>query len=454
MKTTKTIETLEHSAVKLTVTVPKTEVKKNYDEIIAKYAKTIQMPGFRKGKVPIPVLERKYGDALKADAVADIVEKAVEEVLTDIDKNDSENRPLPYARPIMDELPPTDLEKDLVFAVTYDIMPKISVTGLDKVSIKEPQVSVGDKELNEELETIRERNAMVTDKKDTEKAEKNDIATIDYADIDDTDKEIEGSKREDFVFTLGTGQNIYKLDDDIIGMKKGETKTITKSWKEDDEDKELAGKTKKISVTLKALKQRNLPDLDDELAQDVNEKYKTLADLKADITNNLKSALDKRLREIKANDILEQLVEKNPIDLPQSMVEAEKESRWRMLARQFQTTSEQLEKMLLSSGQSKSEMLEQFVGDSEKMLKSRLIVEQLLKDRNIDITPEEVKAEYEKIAKEASISLEEVENYYADAQKNEYLIDDMKEQKLYSQLFSEVSVSKGEKKTFADLFKK
>ncbi|MFI3257133.1 MAG: trigger factor, partial [Spirochaetales bacterium] len=92
--------------------------------------------------------------------------------------------------------------------------------------------------------------------------------------------------------------------------------------------------------------------------------------------------------------------------------------------------------------------------DSEKMLKSRLIVEQLLKDRNIDITPEEVKAEYEKIAKEASISLEEVENYYADAQKNEYLIDDMKEQKLYSQLFSEVSVSKGEKKTFADLFKK
>ncbi len=273
METSKKFEALEHSSVKLTVTVPKKEVKKSYDELIAQYAKTIQLPGFRKGKVPVAILERKYGEALKQDVASDIIEKAVEEVFTDLDKNDTENRPLPYARPSMDEFPQMDLDKDLVFSIKYDVMPKVTVEGLDKVSIKEPQVSVGDAELKEELENIRERNAMVVDKKDGEKAAKDDVATIDYFEVGDDDKEIEGTKREDFVFTIGTEQNIFKLDNDIIGMKKDDTKVVTKKFAKDDANEELAGTTKKISVTVKALKVRDLPDLDDELAQDVNAKY-------------------------------------------------------------------------------------------------------------------------------------------------------------------------------------
>ena len=211
---------------------------------------------------------------------------------------------------------------------------------------------------------------------------------------------------------------------------------------------------KKIGVTLKTLKLRKLPDLDDELAQDVNEKYKTLADMKADITKNLEAALTNRLREIKANALLEQLVEKNPITLPKSMLDAEIDARWRMTAQRFQTSPEQLEKLVASSGQTKEEMLKQWAGDSEKMLKSRLIVENLLKARNIAVTPEEVEAEYAKIADGAGISLEEVKKHYADASKKEYLIDDMKEQKLYAQLFEQVKITKGDKTTFADLFKK
>ncbi len=454
METTKKFEELEHSSVKLTVTIPKKDVKKNYDELITQYAKTIQLPGFRKGKVPISILERKYGEALKQDATSDIVEKAVEQVFTDLDKNDAEHRPLPYARPTMDEFPPIDFDKDLVFSIKYDVMPKVKVEGLDKVSIKEPQVSVGDAELKEELENIRQRNAMVIDKKDDEKAAKDDVVTIDYFEVDDSDKEIEGSKREDFVFTIGTEQNIFKIDNDIIGMKKGDTKVISKKFAKDDENKELAGTTKKVSVTIKALKVRNLPDLDDELAQDVNEKYKNLADLKADITKNLNTALENRMREIKASAILDQLVEKNAIVLPKSMIEAEKESRWRMMAQQFQMSPDQLESMLTGSGQTKEAMLETWVGDCEKMLKSRLIVEELLKMRKIEVSDAEIDAEYEKIGAEANISAEEVKKHYADAQRKEYLIDDIREKKLYTQLFSEVKIGKGDKTSFADLFKK
>ena len=454
MNTTKKIEKLENSAVKLTVTVPQKEVQDNYNQIVNKYAKTIQIPGFRKGKAPVAVLERKFGEALKADIASDIIEKALEEVFSDIDKNDEANRPLPYAQPKMDEAPKLDVNSDFSFSLTYDVMPQVDVKHIESVTIKEPQVKIGEAELKEELEAIRERNAVVIDKKDTEAAAKGDIATVDYWEIDGNGKEVDKSKREDFTFTIGSGQNIYQFDDDIIGMKKGETKTLTKSWDKEYEDKELAGKTKKIGVTLKTLKLRKLPDLDDELAQDVNEKYKTLADMKADITKNLEAALTNRLREIKANALLEQLVEKNPITLPKSMLDAEIDARWRMTAQRFQTSPEQLEKLVASSGQTKEEMLKQWAGDSEKMLKSRLIVENLLKARNIAVTPEEVEAEYAKIADGAGISLEEVKKHYADASKKEYLIDDMKEQKLYAQLFEQVKITKGDKTTFADLFKK
>lgn len=449
MNVTKEITKLENSAVKLTVTIAKKDVAAGYQETITKYAKNIQIPGFRKGHVPVSVLEHKYGEALKADAAGDIIEKALGEIFEEI-----EERPLPYAQPQMDETPVLDTEKDLTFTVTYDVFPVVKVENFDGITVKEPVVEIGDKELDEELEQIRERNAMVLDKKDNEVAVQGDIATINYSELDDTGAVVPGSERQDFVFTIGSGQNLFKIDNDVINMKKGETKEITKTYEDNFEDKDLAGKTKKLKITLTALKIRNLPDLDDELAQDVNEKYKTLADMKADIKKNMEVTRDKRIAEIKSQSLLEQLVEKNAFDLPKSMVAAELDSRWRMMAQQFRTTPEQLDKLVAASGQTKEAMLTEWTGDAEKMLKSRIIVEALLKERNITVTPEEIDAEYEKIAGDAGISVEEVKKHYADPRAKEYLIDDTKEQKLYKQLFEQIKVVKGDKIPFADLFKK
>ena len=449
MKVTNEITKLENSAVKLTVTIAKKDVAASYNESITKYAKNIQIPGFRKGKVPVSVLERKYGEALKAEAASDLVEKALGEVFETI-----EEKPLPYAQPTMDEVPVLDVTKDLTFSVTYDIFPTVKIESLDGITIKEPVVEVGEAELNKELQQIRERNAMVLDKKDDETAAKDDIATVNYCELGDDGAELEGTQRQDFVFTIGSGQNIFKFDDDIIGMKKDETKEITKTYGDDFEDKELAGTTKKIKVTLTALKVRNLPDLDDELAQDVNEKYKTLEDMKSDIMRNMEAIRDRRINEIKSNALLEQLVEKYNFDLPKSMVQAELDHRWRMMAQQFGTTPEQLDKLVASSGQSKETMLTEWTGDAEKMLKSRIIVESLLKDHNITVTPEEIEQEMESIAEKSGVSVEEVKKHYAAPRSKEYLIDDTKEQKLYKELFGQVKVTKGDKMAFADLFKR
>lgn len=444
MKVTKKIEKLENSSVKLTVTIGKADVAASYNEVVAKYAKNIQIPGFRKGKVPVSVLERKYGDALKNDAVSEIVEKALGDIFEEMDKNKSDDRPLPYSQPTIDDIPLLDTTKDLTFAVKYDVFPQVEVKNFDGIEIKVPEVKITDDDLKEELEAIRQRNAMVLDKKDDEAVAKDDIVTVNYCELDDKDAEIAGSQRQDFVFTVGTEQNIYKFDNEIIGMKKGETKDLTK---------EVDGENKKVRVTVTAVKVRNVPELDDELAQDVSDKYKNLEDMKNDIKKNLETALENKLKEIKSNSLLEQLVEKNPVELPASMVKAELDSRFRMMAQQFQTTTEQLEKMLTSAGQKKEDMLTQWTGDAAKMLKSRIIVESLLKEKDISVTAEEIEAEYEKIAAGAGVSVEEVKKHYEDPRSKEYLEDEAKEQKLYTMLFDQVKVSKGDKKTFADLFK-
>lgn len=444
MKVTKKIEKLENSSVKLTVTIGKADVAASYNDVVAKYAKNIQIPGFRKGKVPVSVLERKYGDALKNDAVSEIVEKALGDIFDELDKEKSDDRPLPYSQPTIDDIPLLDTTKDLTFAVKYDVFPKVEVKNFDGIEIKVPEVKITDEDLKEELEAIRQRNAMVLDKKDDEAVAKDDIVTVNYSELDDKDAVIAGSERQDFVFTVGTEQNIYKFDNEIIGMKKGETKVVTK---------EVDGENKKVSVTVTAVKVRNVPELDDELAQDVSDKYNNLEDMKNDIKKNLETALENKLKEIKANSLLEQLVEKNPVELPASMVRAELDSRFRMMAQQFQTTTEQLEKMLTAAGQKKEDMLTQWTGDAEKMLKSRIIVENLLKEKDISVTAEEIEAEYEKIAAGAGVSVEEVKKHYEDPRSKEYLEDEAKEQKLYTMLFDQVKVSKGDKKTFADLFK-
>lgn len=451
MKFTKEIERLEYSAAKLTVTVAKKDVAESYTQTLNKYVKQVQIPGFRKGHVPANVLERKYGEQIKLEAASDLIDNVLNEIFSD--EKEIENRPLPYAQPKMDDMPTFDSSKDFVFSVTYDVFPKVEVKDFSGITIKEPQVTIGDAEVQEELKGIQERNAVVIDKGDDDKVEKDNIVTINIVEKDDDGNEISSTKRDGFVFTIGTPENVYKIDDEIIGMKKNETKEISKKYAKTDSDVELAGKTKKYSVTVTQIKVRDLPAIDDELAQDVNEKYKTLEDLKKDILTNLNTAKDKKIADIKSNSLLTQLIEKYPFEIPESMLQAELNGRWQMMAQQFQTTPEDLERMIKASGQSKEDMLKTWTGDAEKMLKSRIIVDTLIRDRNIAVTPEEIEEEYKKIADGNGITVEEVKKHYADPRSKEYLIDDAKEQKLYKGIFEEIKVSKGDKMTFADLFK-
>jgi trigger factor len=446
----KEITRLEHSAVKLTVTVDKEDVRAGYDDLIKDYIKSVQIPGFRKGKVPQEVLERKFGESLKNEALNKILGKTVQDVFAD-ESFPKEDQPLPYSEPRLEDEPAPDFEKDLTFSLVYDVLPKLELGPWKDLEVEVPEVEIGDEDLRRELEEIRERNSIVLDRDDDVPAVKNDVITVNYCELDGEGSPLKGTEREDFVFTLGSLYNIYQFDDEIEGMKKGETKEIEKTFPADYVHKDMAEKTYKIRVTVNAVKEKKLPDLDDEFAQDVDEKYATLEDLKNNIRERLSKNLNAKIRDITISRILEKILETTPIDLPESMVRLELDSRLRNLARRFNIPPEQLEQTLAGSGGDPEKIRNEWRADAEKALKSRLVVETLMRDLKFEVSDEEVEKELKTQSEDSGTSLEEVKRYYEQENVREYLKEDIKERRLFDMFIAENRVKKGKKEKYLDL---
>jgi len=447
----KEITKLEKSSIKLSVTIGKDDVKSEYDGLLSSYTKSIQLPGFRKGKVPRDVLIRKFGDSLKEEALGKIIEKSAGEIFDD-ETFPRENRPLPYCTPKVDEKPKLDLEADLTFSMIYDVLPEVKIEKYEGFTAEVPDIKISEDDISKELEIIRDRNSIVLDKSDEEKAENGDVVTVDYWELDDSGEAIPNGDRKDFSYTLGSGNNAYKFDEEIIGMKKGETKEFTKSYSEDDKD--FPGKTKNMRISLKALKSKKLPDLDDDLAQDVDEKFKTLDDLKNSIRDNLNKDLENRLQTIKINNLLEKIMEKTPVEIPESMLRMELDSRWRNLARRFNTDSDGLYKMMGGSPQGADPILESWKPDAVKALHSRLIVETLIEDLKLEASDEDIEKEIEKIAAGAGAELDEVRKYYEEERMKEYIKEEVKERRVFDILLEKNTIKTGKKGNYVDLIAK
>jgi len=430
----------------LTVTVGKDDVRAQYDEMIKSYAKSIQIKGFRKGMVPREVLERKFGESLKGEALGRVMENSLQEVFETL-----EEKPLPYSTPSVKDEPVLDFSKDLVFSVSYDVFPEVKVGTWKGLEIEAPVVSVEDADLDRELEQVRDRNAVVMDKNDGAKVAKNDVVTVNYCELDEGALVIPGTERQDFVFTVGTGLNVYKIDDEVVGMKKDQSKDIEKSYPADFADADLAGKNKKLRVTVTAVKEKKLPALDDDLAQDVSEKYKTLADLKADLKAGLEKNLDAKLREIKVNALLEKVLETTVVELPESMIRIELESRWRTLARRFNASPEQLLGIVESSGKTFDGLMAEWRPDVGKALKARFVVERIGKDLAVEIGDGELEKEFEAMAASMSVSVDEVKKHYEREDMKDYLRDDLKERRIFDLLLAEAKLKKGKKAKYLDL---
>jgi trigger factor len=449
--TNKSIEKLEHSSVKLSVTVPSEESKKEYDAMMREYSKNVRIDGFRQGHVPVSVLERKFGDSLRLDAMGRVMEKAVQEALKDTDVKD---QPLAYSTPSLDGEPDFAIDKDFSFAVKYDVFPTIEVGDWKGIEVSKPtcQITVEDEE--RELKEIRERNAIVVERDAEAKAAKGDIVTVNFREIGADGQTVAGTERQDFTFEIGTGYNVYKIDDEMVGMKRDEEKTIEKTYPADFDYNELAGKTVKLAIKLTKIKEKKLPELDDELAQDVSENYKTLADLKADIRKNLEKKLADKLKQLEEKALVEGLLARSKTDLPESMVAAELSMRLENLKRQMGIENEeQLARVLAYSGKSAAALVEEWKPSAEKAITTRLALEKLTEEGKYECTDADLEAEFARQAAEASLSIDEVKAEYEKRGSMEYLKDRVKEDKLMADLLSAAKVKNGDTVAFVDLLK-
>jgi trigger factor len=424
---TKKIEKLENSSVRLTVTVGKDDVRASYEALLKEYARDVRIDGFRKGKVPSTILERKFGSQLRLDAMGRVMDQAVEKAL------EGETLvPLSYAQPSLEGQPSFDLDCDFSFSVAYDVFPEVNAGDVADAEIELPQVNIAKADEDRELDEIRERNAIVKDKEDGATAKRGDIATVDYSELDEAGALVPGSERQDFVFEIGTGHNLYKFDDEFIGLKKGAEKTVDKTFPADFEYAELAGQTKRLHIKLSKLKEKQLPALDDKLEK----------------------RLEDRLRSLREKAIINVLVERSTVDIPASMIAAELEMRLRNLMQRMGIENEErLAQIVSSSGRSVDQLREEWRPEATKAIKTRLVMDKLVAEGKYEASEEAIAAEYAKMASESSLSVDEVKAEYERRGMVEYLSDRIKEDQLLADLEKKVKTKKGKKVAFVDLFK-
>ncbi len=445
MITDQKLETLEKSSAKLTITVGKDEAKKEYDSLLQKYAKSAQIKGFRKGKAPVSILEQKFGDSIRSEASMNIIENSLQEAFQSVDK-----KPLQIDPPSLEGEVNLELGKDFTFTVTYDYFPEIELGEYKGIEIEEPAVSITAEDVNRELETIRDQNSVVTEKT-SGTIEEGDIVTIDYVELDENSEEIEGTSRQDFVFTVGSGYNLYKLDEDLTGMDLDGEKVIEKEYPDDFEEKDLAGKKVRLKVKVTQVREKQLPDLDDELAKDVSEEYETLDDLKKDIKKRLNESAKQHIRQQNIDTLLEKIRENATFEMPESMIRAELASSWSNFVNRSGATEEQLLQILEEQGRSPEDLLNEWRPSVENSLASRLVMNKILEEEKIEVSDEELDAEIAKSAERSNMTPEQARENFEKNNMIEYFRRQLVDQKLYDFLLENAQKKKGKKIKFLDL---
>lgn len=419
MFSNQSIKELENSLVALTLTVDAASIDAEYKKELEKYAKEATFNGFRKGKAPLSLVEKKIGQALRTDVSYKRME---DELKACLDTLEDAQKPLPFSTPVLQDEENLKFEagKDITFTVHYEVKPQFELGQYKGLNIEVPEVEVKKADVDKQIEALREQNAMVVTK-DGE-AKKGDVVTINYVELDKDGNEVAGTSRADFTFTIGSSYNYYEIDEEIVGMKAGEEKKFDKTYGEDFVNPSLAGKTITLLVKMNTVKERQLPALDDEFAQDVKEEYKTVKDLTDAKKAELESTLEARMKDYKLSKVIAEISKNTNVCVPSSMVEFEVESQWRdFLKQNHGLTEEQLLKYFAASGQTKEDLLEAWKAPAAENLKVQLILEKIQKAEAFEPNKEE----FEK-------QVEEMKSKVTDAKQIEMYTEMIKDDLTYS----------------------
>ncbi len=393
------IKKLENSSVELTLTLESKKIEEEYAKRIKDYAKKLTLNGFRPGKAPVSLIESKYGPEIREEVTFKLMEDNLEASYKDLEQK---QRPLPYCTPVLqneESLLPFKPDTDITYSVVYDVVPEVKLPAYTGLTVEAETTKITDKEVDEEIERLRQQNAMVVAKNGA--VEKGDIVTVNYVELDAEGKEVESTKRDNFTFTVGTSYNFYKIDEDIVGLNKGDKKVIEKTYSDDSGmGSDYIGKTIKLDVEVTEVKRKEVPELDDDFAQDIKDEYKSLDDLKKATKKNLEDAAASQNENAKLDALLKEISKGTEVQIPKSMVDAQLDQEWRNFVQRFGMSEADVEKLMSANGAGKDQFLETRRADVTEQLKLQLVLEQVKEEQKFEVSEDELNEQLKKYGQE------------------------------------------------------
>lgn len=383
------VEKLEKGMAKLTIEVSAERFNEAMKAAYKKSVGKINVPGFRKGKAPMAIIEKMYGsDVFYEDAANIIIPDAYEE---EVSASDVE----PVARPGIDVVQ-IEKGKSFIFTATVAIKPEVELGKYTGIEVEKADLEVSDDEIMQELKSEQEKNASMETVEDRA-AQLDDTVTIDFEGFVDGEA-FEGGKGTDYPLVLGSHSFIDTFEDQLVGRNTGEETEVNVTFPEDYQAKELAGKPAVFKVTVKKIEKKVLPEIDDELAQDVSE-FDTLDEYKADIKAKLLEKKEKENKAKKEDAVIEQIIEGAKMEIADDMVTAQTENMLREFAQNIQMQGISIEQYMQFTGNTAQGMMEQMRPQALKRIQSRLVLEAVAAAEKLEASDGEVDEKIEQIAK-------------------------------------------------------
>ncbi|MCI6606877.1 MAG: trigger factor, partial [Mitsuokella jalaludinii] len=379
-----TVENGENQQVTLTIEVEAAEVNKAVDQACKRLANRVSIPGFRKGKAPRMIVERHVGkDAVLQEAFDIVAPKALSKAF-------DEQKIDPVTRPSVD-IETLEEGKDLVFKATVTPRPEVKLGDYKGLNVPKNEVNITDEDVEKQLKTFQDRQGKLVDAPEGAEVKDGDFTTLDFKGFVDGEA-FDGGEGKDYPLQIGSNSFIPGFEDQLVGAKIGEERDVNVKFPEEYHAKELAGKDATFKCTIRSIKTKELPAIDDELAKKVS-KFETLDELKADIRKNLEENAERTAENDQKSAAIEMATNNITVDIPAVMIDNRVTAMIQEMAMRLEQQGMKLEQYLQYAGTDIAKLREQYRETAEKNVKTDLMLEEVAKAEDIKVEAKDLDEE-------------------------------------------------------------